>query len=75
MTYKIFMLWTPGNQVTWSTGLRYPVKTEKIVIRCDEELYLRWKLFLLRNKKKFRTAAEALRYLLDKEEAPKIKAY
>jgi hypothetical protein len=55
--------------------LRYPVKTEKIVIRCDEELYQRWKLFLLRNRKRFRTAADALRYLLDKEEAPKIKAY
>ena len=55
--------------------MRYPVKTEKIVIRCDEELYLRWKLFLLRNKKRFKTAAEALRYLLDKEEAPRIKAY
>jgi hypothetical protein len=69
------MFWTTGDQVTWSSNLRYPVKTEKIVIRCDEELYLRWKLFLLRNKKKFRTAAEALRYLLDKEEAPRIKAY
>jgi hypothetical protein len=69
------MLWAPDNLVTRSTALRYPVKTEKIVIRCDEELYLRWKLFLLRNKKRFKTAAEALRYLLDKEEAPIIKAY
>jgi hypothetical protein len=51
------------------------VKTERIVIRCDEELYLRWRHFLLRNRKKFKTAADALRYLLDKEEAPKIKAY
>jgi hypothetical protein len=69
------MLWPLGNLITWSTALRYPVKTEKIVIRCDEELYQRWKMFLLRNKKRFRTAADALRYLLDKEEAPKIKAY
>jgi len=30
---------------------------------------------MLRNKKRFKTAAEALRYLLDKEEAPRIKAY
>jgi hypothetical protein len=55
--------------------VRYPVKTEKIQIKCDEELYIRWKLFLLRNRKRFRTAADALRYLLDKEEAPRIKAY
>lgn len=40
-------------------------KTERIVIRCDEDLYRRWKLFMLRNRKRFRTSADALSKLLD----------
>jgi len=40
-------------------------KTERIVIRCDEDLYRRWRLFMLKNRKRFRTSADALSQLLD----------
>ena len=51
------------------------MKTNRIVIRCDEELYIRWQLFLLKNMKRFKTSADALKYLLDKEEVLRIEKY
>jgi len=50
-------------------------KTERIVIRCTPELYKKWKLFLLNNRKKFKTSSDALEYLLSKEEVVRITSY
>lgn len=51
------------------------MKTNRIVIRCDEDLLIRWKMFLLRNRRRFKTSADALKYLLDKEEVLRIEKY
>lgn len=42
------------------------MKTKKIVIRCTEETWRRWRVFIV--SKGFRNSEEALNYLLDKVE-------
>jgi hypothetical protein len=50
-------------------------KTNRIVIRCTPNLLEKWKLFLLKNRSRFRTASDALDYLLSLAEAPRISRY
>ena len=48
-------------------------KTRKIIIRCGEELYKKWKVFVAEGG--FKDYAEALDHLLSLRRAPKIERY
>jgi hypothetical protein len=50
-------------------------KTERIVIRCTPNLYMKWKLFLLENRDRFKTSSDALEYLLSIVKVSRITRY
>jgi len=52
------------------------MKKRRIVIKCKEETWRRWKVFIA--SRGFRNAEEALNYLLDKEEVkwkPEVEVF
>jgi len=49
------------------------VKLRKIIIRCDEDLYRRWRMFVAEND--FKYYSEALDYLLSLRRTPRIEKY